>query len=245
VLLVLDQFEQWLHARRAEANPELVRALRQCDGEHVQALVLVRDDYWLAVSRFLRELEVPLVEGQNAALVDLFDPLHARKVLTLFGQAYGRLPEDLANRTAEQERFLDQAVAGLPQEDRVVSVRLSLFAEMVKGKPWTPATLKAVGGAEGVGVAFLEETFSATTAPPEHRLRQKAARAVLRALLPEQGTEIRGHIRSERELAEVSGYSRRPQEFAGLLRILDNELRLVTPTDPEGGESAPILGPVR
>ncbi len=32
VLLVLDQFEQWLHAKRSEENTELVQALRQCDG---------------------------------------------------------------------------------------------------------------------------------------------------------------------------------------------------------------------
>ena len=32
VLLVLDQFEQWLHAKRNEENTELVQALRQCDG---------------------------------------------------------------------------------------------------------------------------------------------------------------------------------------------------------------------
>ena len=31
-VLVLDQFEQWLHAKRAEQNTELVRALRHCDG---------------------------------------------------------------------------------------------------------------------------------------------------------------------------------------------------------------------
>ena len=48
----------------------------------------------------------------------------------------------------------------------MISVRLALFAEMVKGKPWTPATLKEVGGTQGVGVTFLDETFSATTAPP-------------------------------------------------------------------------------
>ena len=44
---------------------------------------------------------------------------------------------------------------------------------MVKGKPWTPATLKEVGGTEGVGVTFLEETFSAATAPPEHATTRK------------------------------------------------------------------------
>ena len=79
VLLVLDQFEQWLHAKRGEENTELVAALRHCDGEHVQAVVLVRDDFWLAASRFMRDLEIRLVEGENIGLVDLFDPRHARK----------------------------------------------------------------------------------------------------------------------------------------------------------------------
>src|SRR5208337_263878 len=79
VLVVLDQFEQWLHAKRGEVNTELVTALRQCDGEHVQALIIVRDDFWLAVSRFMDELEIELVQGQNSALVDLFDSRHACK----------------------------------------------------------------------------------------------------------------------------------------------------------------------
>ena len=67
VLLVLDQFEQWLHAKRGEENTELVAALRQCDGEHVQAVVLVRDDFWLAATRFMEDLEIELVKGQNIA----------------------------------------------------------------------------------------------------------------------------------------------------------------------------------
>ena len=83
----------------------------------------------------------------------------------------------------------------------MVSVRLSLFAEMVKGRPWTPATLREIGGAEGVGVAFLEETFSSPTAPPHHRLHQKTAQAVLAALLPEAGTEIKGHMPFPRGVA--------------------------------------------
>ena len=105
---------------------------------------------------------------------------------------------------------------------------------MMKGKPWTPATLKDVGGTEGVGVTFLEETFSASTAPPEHRYHQKAARAVLKALLPESGTDIKGHMRSHAELLEASGYGSRPKDFDDLIRILDSEIRLITPTDPEG-----------
>jgi serine/threonine protein kinase/formylglycine-generating enzyme required for sulfatase activity len=244
VLLVLDQFEQWLHARPSEQNTELVQALRQCDGGRLQCVVMVRDDFWLAVSRFLNALEVDIVEGRNVALVDLFDPLHARKVLAAYGRAYGRLPDNLGAFSREQEAFLDQAVAGLAEDGKVISVRLALFAEMVKGKQWTPATLRAVGGTEGVGVTFLEETFTASTAPPQHRLHQKAAQAVLRILLPESGTDIKGHMRSQQELLEVSGYATRPREFDDLLRILDSEIRLLTPTDPEGKEDAGASAPL-
>ena len=67
--------------------------------------------------------------------------------------------------------------------------------QMMKGRPWTPGTLKEVGGTEGVGVTFLEATFSSPTANPKHRLHQKGARAVLKALLPEAGTDIKGHMR--------------------------------------------------
>jgi hypothetical protein len=137
------------------------------------------------------------------ALVDLFDLLHARKVLAAFGRAYCRLPEKFSETSKDQNSFLDHAVAGLAHDGKVISVRLALFAEMVKGKPWTPGTLKEVGGTEGVGVTFLEETFTASTAPPQHRLHQKAAQAVLKALLPEAGTDIKCHMRSTHFLLEV------------------------------------------
>ena len=234
VLLVIDQFEQWLFARRDESNTELVAALRQCDGEHVQAIVMVRDDFWMAATRFMRDLEIRLVEGENSAAVDLFDLLHARRVLTAFGRAYGVLPEKSSELTPEQRTFLEQSVAGLAQDGKVISVRLALFAEMVKGKPWTPATLRDVGGTQGVGVTFLDETFSASTAPPEHRLHQKAAQAVLKALLPQSGTDIKGQMRSEAELREASGYASRPRDFDDLIGILDPELRLITPDRSRG-----------
>src|SRR5262249_31686602 len=41
-------------------------------------------------------------------------------------------------------------------------------------------------------------------------------------------------MRSEAELREASGYAGQPRDFDDLVRILDHELRLITPTDPEG-----------
>jgi hypothetical protein len=237
LLLVLDQLEQWLHAKPREHDTELVAALRQCDGEHAQAVVMVRDDFWMAATRLMAELEVELIQGQNTAAVDLFDPRHARKVLTAFGIACGDLPERTDDFSRDRHAFLDQSISELAQDGKVIQVRLALFSEMIKGKPWTPASLRNVGGTQGVGVTFLEETFRSPQANPKHRLHQKAAQAVLKALLPETGTDIRGQVRSEQQLREAAAYTDRRRDFAELMHILDAQLRLITPTDPEGSSS--------
>ena len=57
---------------------------------------------------------------------------------------------------------------------------------------------------------------------------------MLKALLPQTGTDIKGQMRSEAELRAASGYADRPRDFDDLIRILDHDLRLITPTDPEG-----------
>ncbi len=197
VLIVIDQFEQWLQTRgHGGAHEELVAALRQANGRDVQFLLMIRDDFWLAAARLFQDLEIPLVEGHNLRLVDLFDQRHALRVLQLYGQAYDSLPEHAGELTADQRAFLDQAIAELSIQDKVISVRLSLFADMMKGHDWTPESLGRLGGTEGVGVAFLEETFSSRSASPEHRALEKPIRSVLAALLPEAGTDIKGRMRS-------------------------------------------------
>ena len=199
---------------------------------------MVRDDFPTALHRFMESI---------GFRIDSEPELRLRRSVRSPARSQGAGGiraglRSLAVRPQDDDRgqneFLDRAIDGLSQEGRVISVRLSLFAEMVKGKPWTPETLKQIGGAEGVGVTFLEETFSARSAPPSHRIHQKAAQAVLKALLPEIGSDIKGHMRSHRELLEASGYGSRPNEFDDLLRILDGELRLITPTDPEGRTTA-------
>ncbi len=231
LLLVIDQFEQWLHGRGDKDRRELLGALRQCDGQHLVCLLLVRDDFWLAVGRFMAELEIELIPGFNSGLVDLFDLHHARRVLAEFGRAYGQLPDDLRTLEAGQEQFLQRAARSMASDDRVIPVRLALFAEMVKNRSWNPATLREVGGTEGVGVAFLDETFSSRSANPQYRIHQQAVRAVLGALLPDRGSDIRARICTSGELLDLSGYGKKPREFKELMRILDVETHLLTPMD--------------
>jgi formylglycine-generating enzyme required for sulfatase activity len=231
LLIVFDQFEQWLHGWRQDAEAQLVETLRQCDGGRIQALILVRDDFWMPATRFFQQLDVPLVEGFNACSVDLFDRTHATKVLAAFGVAYGQLEDKSWQNDGDQKRFLERAADELAENGWVVPVRLCIFAEMVKSKPWTTATLRDVGGAQGLGAAFLEESFEGRSASPMYRLHHKAARLVLERLLPPPGTDIRGHLVAESELQSACGYDQRPADFAGLLRCLEHELRLIAPSD--------------
>ena len=83
----------------------------------------------------------------------------------------------------------------------------------------------------GVGASFLEETFSASGAPPHHRYHQEASRSILQLLLPAAGTDIKGYKRSTEELLRASHYTGRSRDFVELIHILDGELRLMTPVD--------------
>jgi hypothetical protein len=246
VLIVLDQFEQWLFGQRAGGRGALEEALRQCDGQRVQALLLVRDEFWMDLTRLFRGLEVRLADGWNSAAVDRFDLEHARTVLVALGRELGRLPAAPGAPAPEHGEFLERALEALAQDGRVVCVRLVLLAELLRSRPWVPATLDELGGAEKIGVMVLDEVFSGPQAPPQNRMHRRAAQEVLKRLLPEAGVLIKGHMGSREVLLEASGYADQPGEFRELMRILDQELRLVTPADPLGrveDQAAPESGP--
>lgn len=229
VCIVIDQFEQFLHANNKPEFDRLVRALRQCNGSDVQALILVRDDFYVSLNRFFQELEIPILEGVNCALVDRFDSDHARRVLISLGRAYGKITA-VDNLPLEQSRFINLVVNGLAEQDgMVVCVRLTAFAEMMRNRQWDIKNLKAVGGLAGIGRAFLDEKFCRSTTPLSFRLHQSAAKNVLRALVSEGG--LKGPVMSYQQLLSASGYANRPADFDSLMNILDRELRIVSPVE--------------
>lgn len=227
VLIVLDQFEQWLQNCPHDQKVTLIEALRQCDGKHLQCIVLARDDFWMALTRFFDRLEIPLHDDKNVRAVDLLDLAHARVVLTLFGQAYGTLPVKVSE---EQKSFVRSAVAELADDDQVICVHLALFAEMMKNKTWTTKTLRSLGGTAGVGELYLEETFGSRKANPRVRRQFQYLQRTLSALLPDHGSTIRGTVKSYDQLFRASGCTTSDQ-FDELLVTLDSSARLVTPVD--------------
>ena len=250
LLLVIDQFEQWLGENADTSGTALVSALSECDGRRLQAIVMVRDDFRKAMFRFQQSISYRTDENRNYAFVDLFARPHARKVLEAFGRGYEILPDDPKLTTKPQNEFLEQAIEALSKkEGRVRSVRLSLFAEMLKDDPWIPATLTDIGGADAVGETFLRRNFSEKTAPKSHRDHQDGAKAVLKALLPEAGSEqpeadsdVKGQMKSYSELRKISGYDSRSNDFDDLLKILDTKLHLITTTYTDGAGSEQLTG---
>ena len=233
ILVVVDQFEQRLSLADNYQHSQLARALRHCDGEHLQCLLLIRDDFWLALTRFADALEMDLLEGRNSQDIDLFDQTHAKKVLARLGRAYGCLPEETSELKNNQRVFLEKVIDQLAVGNHVICVRLSLFAEMFKSRPWTTAELKSVGGAQGVGQKFMEETFGSGSASRRYQMQRDSAQAVLGALLPESGSDIRGSMKSESDLLAAAKLENRPDKFKDLLKSLDQELKLITCTDPD------------
>ncbi len=240
VLIVMDQFEQRLSVGDDYSQSQLAKALRHCDGEQLQCLLLVRDDFWMALSRFVDALETDLHEGQNYQDFDLFDLDHAKNVLTKLGRAYKCLPDDTIGLSKEQEAFLDEAIEQMSVGRYVICVRLTLFAEMFKSRPWTVKELRSVGGAQGVGERFLESTFGAESSSRKFKSQKERVQAVLEELLPESGSDIRGSMKTSEELMAAAKLSNRPKEFEQLITILDKELRLITRTDPDSSGDASV-----
>ena len=242
LLLVIDQFEQWLHATRGQTEGPLASALRLCDGRNLQALLLVRDEFTVPVHRFMKLLGVEVREGFNYELIDLLDADFATQVLFEYGRAYrgdrGDWPDKRELLDADQQKFLQLAVKNLQNDDgKIVSVQLALFAQMLANQPWKAQTLADVGGAAGVGHRFLKEKFDERTASAEAQMHKAAAIRILESLLPELGSTIKGRMRSRAELIEVAEYAQRADDFSDLLKLLDGTLRIITPVADDTGQS--------
>lgn len=235
LLLVIDQFEQWLQRNREGSATALSNALSVCDGRRLSCLLVVRDEFLPAAKNFMNAHGWPAERNINWAPVDLLDLDHARKVLAAHGQACGALPDRAGDQTAEQIQFLDETVAELAEDDRVSPFRLATFAEVFKNVFWTPAGLRRIGGVQGAGVTALRSAFSSSSSHRNYCRHYQAARAVLAELCP-PSTSCRSELSCENQrLLEVSGYADSPREFEELMSILNHRLRLISLIDADEG----------
>ena len=205
LLIVIDHFEHWLHSHPQPAEAELTAALRQCDGVAVQCLLLVREEFRTPAARFLKELDLESSPSRRESLVDLFDPEHARRVLTAMGRSSQALPTAEDEQTDEHRQFLDHAVQLLEHDGRVVPAQLAMFVEYMRDKPWTAESLAALGGADSVAAAFFDDLLRRAVGSTQPGRALEMVAEILQALLPLSDTEYQRTVRTEQELFAVAG----------------------------------------
>ncbi len=253
LLLVLDQFEQWLASAGDFMECELTAAIRQCDTENVQVLLLVRDDFWLSASQFFKCLQRRIQESRNAMAIPLLDERHARRVLEAYGRACGALPAGEKPLSNQQNRFVRQAVESLASRGRVICVHLSVFAETYKTRKWDLSEWKSAGGWAGVGREYIGGIFNAPETPAYIRQYSGDAWRILAALLPSAQSDIKGSALIRSRLRDASGLTKMPARFDELMDFLQLRTNLISPIEnteglePESGETnrtipEPLLG---
>ncbi|QDT30781.1 bifunctional serine/threonine-protein kinase/formylglycine-generating enzyme family protein [Thalassoglobus polymorphus] len=237
VVIVIDQFEQWLQGRQIDSDQELVQALRQCDGHSIQCLLIVRDDYWVELSQFMRVVEASLNEGDNAMAVPEFTIEHAKTVLTKFGTLLKK--GDLED--PEKAAFIERGVELIQSNGRVAPVWLALFVEITKELPWSSETIGYLDDFKALGRTYLRRRFDPEVCPRRYRPMIPAIKKLLSALLPEQGNNLKGQGLNFKELQEVCGYENKPQRFAQLIETLDSELRIISPIHQDGDDDQDLI----
>ena len=214
VLLVLDQFEQWLLRQagrgehRAGRRPAAVRRRarpgdrdgpgRLLDGGDAGSCGTWRSTWskarTSAAGRSLRPAPCP--QGP--------DGVRAR--LRRLARADG---DDLR---AIRTRSWIKRSPGWPRTARSSRCGWPCSPRWSRASPGPRPRLREVGGTEGVGVDVPRRDLQRSPqANPEHRLHQKAAQAVLKALLPETGTDIKGQMRSDAGTARSLGLCEPPE----------------------------------
>lgn len=229
LLIVIDQFEQWMLENRDQQRLQLANALRHCDGKNLQVILVVSSDFWPEATQFMDDLEYSILYDQNCTRLELLDKVHAKNILEKFGRAYGRLANEVDQ---EQQFFLEQAIEEINQDGGVLCIRLALLAEAFRAKEWTLDSLAELDSFDDVGPYYLNEKFLAKEAPLENKAHAVAAQDCLMAMLPSGGVEIKGKMQTKAELIKASGFAKSEEKFDRLLEILDRELGLLKRTSP-------------
>jgi hypothetical protein len=164
LLLVIDQFEQWLHGHGICEEDPVLGALSRCDGVRVQCLLVVRDDYSDAALSLFGQLEISLDERRNYAVLRPFTEDHARHVLRRFGRHFKKLAAS-EETAGEEEKFLTRVIHELAHDGEVRPVRLALLIEALRNKPWTTSTIEHRGVA-GVIDDYFDECLSGRAPDP-------------------------------------------------------------------------------
>ena len=225
VLLVLDQFEQWLLRCSNYLSDDLTQALRHCDADRFQTICLIRDDFWVEASQFMKAIEQKIEESKNAMALPLLDTRHARNLLISYGKSIGCISQgELAK---QQERFAKEAIEEISDYHKVICVRLIVLCEVFKNRDWTVSEIQKIGGWDGIGREFVGSIFR--DAPKVISQNDRIAWKILQPLLSNETPEIKGHGLTKQDLLNKTELSRHRGRFNLLFEFLAEDAGLISP----------------
>ncbi len=249
VVLLLDHFDTWARFAPASQLADCADALRHCDGENLQALLVIRVDYWTSAMEFLHKVECSIEHWKNVRAIELFDRHHARKLLETVGRACGCLPPYPEPLIQAQVAFMDAAISEMCIDGRIIPIQLAMFAKSARLHTWDAETLQALGGIQGACVGYLQDNFEGREAPQLYQRVNSSVIEILCQLLPSPDQALRSTGKSFRELEEALAREKLQAQVHRALRILVEDLRLVDrvsvteesnePVDCDNGQTAP------
>jgi CHASE2 domain-containing sensor protein len=246
-LVVLDQFEEYLAAHPPDSGDRFGEELPRLVADRdlpVRLLVALRDDALAGLDRFKGRIPELF---DNYLRLDRLDPQAAREAIegplerwNSGAQEPVDVEDGLVDEVLRQLGARDVALASsaAPSDDaRIEPAHLQL----VMARLWTAetatgsttlslATLESLGGAATIVRTHVQGAMSSLPARD-----QRLAARVLRYLITPSGAKVR-HVPSD--LAE---YVDRPEpQVRGLLeRLSSGALRILRPTPPPPGSTAP------
>ncbi|MEM8668146.1 MAG: protein kinase [Planctomycetota bacterium] len=219
-VVVLDQLEQLFSwegsaTHGSDTLDQLIQGLRQADGERLQFVLVVRDEFWSATSRLMHALDQPLRDGRNAMGVEKFARAHAASVLNHWSP------------TALNDSFFHDALDLVQDNGQIVAVRLALLATLLGEESWTAERLEHLRRRGSLGRAFLMDSID--QASPYAHLSEPI-RCCLRAVVPTEG-KLRGAPISQDQLCVAMESDAQDPKTHDVLDRLDRQLHLLTPTE--------------
>jgi serine/threonine protein kinase len=227
IVLILDHFDTWARSASPVQLQDCADALRQCDGENLQALIIIRDEYWTQTVEFMHRVACSVEQWKNARPIELFDRHHATRLLESIGRSYGSLPPEPEPISGSQKAFIEQAVAEMAEGGRVIPIQLAMFAKTAKLHRWHPDTLQFLGGIQGAFVGYIQDHFEGKAASPVYQRVSKCVAEVLHCLLPNPDQSVRGTVITIAKLEEALAKDKLQSQLHRALSILVEDLRLV------------------
>ena len=223
VVLILDQFEQYLHATLAERQQALIDALLECDGARLQCVLMVRDDFITADHSVYQPAGNPALTTRELCHRPSIRPASRQKGVGVVRPGLrGRGQVRRGTRGSGHVSQSGHCGIGRGRRSHLRAAGVVCADDQRQELDARDVEKKLAGHRVWAKRSWRVHL---TQNPPRWKTagiaRARRRRKCCRRCCRNQVRLSKGSMRSRDALLEVSGYAQRPQEFDDLIRILD------------------------